>query len=1442
MNRSVLTRWLLAVVSLSAVGFSVFLSLSPRTPELPARAVRTNCSFVTQRMPIVYIGTPAVNVDLTNGDRCDICVLSLDGPQPLAHCMGIAGQQPNEVASTTLRVTRDASGDLSFVTLDAATPGWHQVFIAGQWHAVEVQYPEGDSGGGFCRNGIPSNPVVLSSPISGEISPPRPTSPGVAVPSAPCPQTADADACLGSSSGPPRTGAQFYPADPARGAQNLSVVRARCLWDNNRNTAFWCCQPRSQVERVNGTIDRYPPRFEQVPYNQCKGISFLTEPTPEQKTALQQNNCFMRPFPAAGAFIGVPPSVPNLGIGDYGVCCNPQADDPANGPVNAGAAPNIRRCSFSIQQNINAFNAGTLTPGNGPIAKLYPVIAKTTRQFQPPNNAPPVTTEGSFLEIVPNVPGNGPGYHTDFIQYLIEYAPGIKVYLFPNGQKAGRSTVDPAKNAVRVYMPNPDALSHLMRMLSEPLPAPADLDAYNNDPRRLFELELDESTNPATWKAYMVSDAPMGPANPPPQLPAQSFSINEVKSTDLTSVAVRDRTTDEGGEYRRIAAFDDPRKQERLLQLLLYPRQSGELPDARTANSCVPAGRDPGQIATYQFDQPITANTDYEGIQNRVNDCSTKCGLVFCVYTQIGAAPVPVLAGAQPPAAPGAAPAAPAPVQSAQIIADCVRGGVTIPANVLTQAPGNRCFDTDNPAQVQGNTVKKLMPNYCSRPIGLDAPPAANAALQVRNQYIATLNAIQPPTKLWGVLKYEVPYQTLSECRASANPCVTFVPRVTGATSSGRGGSVPGGTPGGTPPGGGPAQEGGQPPGQGPAGIGGVPLGGNDGAQAGDPGAGEQGGDPAHPAGEDPGQPAQGNGGIPIPGASTAGRPAGRGSSSTAFGLVVPFSVSSPASSAGKSTSSDKFVVPLTLSSSSSKSASVSSTPSGFGVPITLSSSSTSKSFSSLPPSTSGVIPPLVFSSSRASTPSTSGVIPPLVFSSSRPSTPSTTPSTPGTGTSSRPTSPGGGTNPPSPSTPGGGTTPGTPTSPGTAGSKPPATGTTPGSPSTTGTTAGTTPGGPGGGQPGGGSATAGGTPGTTSGTSGGQPGTTGGSIPGTTGSTGGSTGTTGGTSNFFSSRSSVSSGTTSSVSLFSSSSFSSVCPPEICFPCVSNSQCPSNQCLNGTCVPLCGNGVVDASEICDDGNTNNEDSCSNSCKLNVTQTCRTHGQCQTGLCQNEHCASCNTNSQCPSDTLCLSRECVTAPVCGNGIKEWTEICDDGNRDDNDSCSNLCRKGSAESCSVNRDCASLFCFSGQCSSCTMNDQCGGASCTDGRCGDLCGNGTVDPGEQCDQNGQNSDVIASRCRSDCTNPRVGDGVKDPAEECDDRNTTSGDGCDRYGRLEAGSPGGPVAIDLSPNKTPLPGSVITNNNRPGSLSEEGPAAVAVMAAGGAAGWAWMRRRRK
>ncbi|MFC1482435.1 hypothetical protein ACFL51_01365 [Myxococcota bacterium] len=121
----------------------------------------------------------------------------------------------------------------------------------------------------------------------------------------------------------------------------------------------------------------------------------------------------------------------------------------------------------------------------------------------------------------------------------------------------------------------------------------------------------------------------------------------------------------------------------------------------------------------------------------------------------------------------------------------------------------------------------------------------------------------------------------------------------------------------------------------------------------------------------------------------------------------------------------------------------------------------------------------------------------------------------------------------------------------------------------------------------------------------------------------------------------------------------------------------------------------------------------------------------------------------------CKSRAVSEGPVCGNGVVEMGEICDDGNTADND----LCRRDCGQDLSV------------------------------------CGNGELDPGEGRDLATANSDQPSAPCRTDCQPQRCGDGIRDAEEACDGTDF-SGDRCADWG-LQGEQPGctGGCAVDLT-----------------------------------------------
>ncbi len=129
-------------------------------------------------------------------------------------------------------------------------------------------------------------------------------------------------------------------------------------------------------------------------------------------------------------------------------------------------------------------------------------------------------------------------------------------------------------------------------------------------------------------------------------------------------------------------------------------------------------------------------------------------------------------------------------------------------------------------------------------------------------------------------------------------------------------------------------------------------------------------------------------------------------------------------------------------------------------------------------------------------------------------------------------------------------------------------------------------------------------------------------------------------------------------------------------------------------------------------------------------------------------------------------------------------------------------------------------------------------------GGICGNGVVDPGEQCDDN---NSVSGDGCSSQCMTeggsgeiPFCGDSrINQSSEECDDGNTTAGDGCSSGCRLESSNnSSGSTSSSSGGGGTPLcildgscggavgfASSESTPEEKPDVLGEEGAPQLAI-----------------
>ncbi|MEZ4364782.1 MAG: DUF4215 domain-containing protein [Kofleriaceae bacterium] len=151
---------------------------------------------------------------------------------------------------------------------------------------------------------------------------------------------------------------------------------------------------------------------------------------------------------------------------------------------------------------------------------------------------------------------------------------------------------------------------------------------------------------------------------------------------------------------------------------------------------------------------------------------------------------------------------------------------------------------------------------------------------------------------------------------------------------------------------------------------------------------------------------------------------------------------------------------------------------------------------------------------------------------------------------------------------------------------------------------------------------------------------------------------------------------------------------------------------------------------------------------------------------------------------ICLGQVCAQAG-CGNGFLEpdLGEVCDDGNQLSGDGCNATCS-------------STGLCGNGQLDpleECDCGDGAGDlplgcvapnglsteATCSPACVQLRCGNGVVDPREACDDgNFFDGDGCSSDCRSD---ESCGNGIRDLTEACDDGNLISGDGCQAWCEL-------------------------------------------------------------
>ena len=161
---------------------------------------------------------------------------------------------------------------------------------------------------------------------------------------------------------------------------------------------------------------------------------------------------------------------------------------------------------------------------------------------------------------------------------------------------------------------------------------------------------------------------------------------------------------------------------------------------------------------------------------------------------------------------------------------------------------------------------------------------------------------------------------------------------------------------------------------------------------------------------------------------------------------------------------------------------------------------------------------------------------------------------------------------------------------------------------------------------------------------------------------------------------------------------------------------------------------------------------------------CLTNADCDEGFCGSNECVECVEDENCEYGKYCTGVETCDANMCvaGTVVDCGEGVCDE----EGDQC---------VECLETADCTSGFCVDNECVECVDNTHCndflfctGKETCEDGEC--VAGTPVFCPEGICDEDYKGCIM------------RCGDGTLDPGEECDDNGKVDGDGCSAYCRIE------------------------------------------------------------
>jgi fibro-slime domain-containing protein len=271
----------------------------------------------------------------------------------------------------------------------------------------------------------------------------------------------------------------------------------------------------------------------------------------------------------------------------------------------------------------------------------------------------------------------------------------------------------------------------------------------------------------------------------------------------------------------------------------------------------------------------------------------------------------------------------------------------------------------------------------------------------------------------------------------------------------------------------------------------------------------------------------------------------------------------------------------------------------------------------------------------------------------------------------------------------------------------------------------------------------------------------------------------------------------------------SSSCNAEPGYTCTGGGNTP----VAGPCQPVaverCGDNALAATEFCDDGANADGDGCSATCTIEPGwdcpggKNCVRVGSCGDGLVNvvGEECddgvdgvthqpksgdgctATCKREAlfSCPP----AGGACTSTVVCGDGVVNGAETCDDGNTLGGDGCNASCKIESGWVCPVGGVCRTV-CGDGirigEDADGIVHEQCDDKNLTAGDgCGADC---RLEDGFKCDD-----PVSPANAKDVCTHTVCGDGAPEGTEQCDDGNLAPYDGCDRFCHKEPKCSGSP-----------------------------------------------------